>query len=94
MSKQECEDMKRISRKDLATLKAGLAYYESDPKHYHCGKCPMSHENNRLEVPCYDFMKVLGGRHIFQEAAEKGYSSQHNVIKYLIKISYNRAINV
>ena len=86
--------MKRISRRDLAALKAGLAYYENDPKNYRCGKCPMGHENNRLIVPCYDFIKFLGGRNILREAAEEGYDGQHNAIKYLIKNSYNRAINI
>lgn len=84
--------MKRISKRDLITLKAGLAYYERDPESYYCDKCPMGRKNNRLSMPCYDFIRRLGGQTIFKEAAEEGYEGQHNTIKYLIKISYNKVI--
>lgn len=86
--------MKRISKRDLTALKAGLAYYEKDPENYYCDKCPMGHENNRLKIPCCDFIRLLGGQTIFREAADEGYNGQHNAIKYLIKINPSRAINI
>lgn len=86
--------MKKISKRDLIALKAGLAYYERDPENYQCSKCPMGRSNNRLSIPCCDFIRRLGGQTIFKEAADEGYDGQHNAIKYLIKISYNRAINI
>lgn len=86
--------MKKISKRDLIALKAGLAYYDRDPENYQCSKCPMGRSNNRLGIPCCDFIRRLGGQTIFKEAADEGYDGQHNAIKYLIKISYNRAINI
>lgn len=86
--------MKKISKRDLIALKAGLAYYDRDPENYHCNECPMGRNNNRLGIPCCDFIRRLGGQTIFKEAADEGYDGQHNAIKYLIKISYNRAINI
>lgn len=86
--------MKRISKRDLIALKAGLSYYENNSENYHCNECPMGRSNNRLSIPCCDFIRRLGGQTIFKEAADEGYDGQHNAIKYLIKISYNRAINI
>ena len=54
----------------------------------------MDYENNRLKIPCCDFIRLLGGQTIFREAADEGYNGQHNAIKYLIKINPSRAINI
>lgn len=86
--------MRRISKSDIATLKAGLAYYNKNPDEYHCDNCPMSHKNNRLKIPCCDFLEELGGKDVYEIANDEGYEGQHGVIEYLIKTNLNRVINI
>ena len=83
--------MKKISKRDLIALKAGLAFYEKDPENYYCDKCPMGKRNNRLHMKCYEFIKYLGGSGIFQETRV----DQHDTIEYMInKSSSVRGIKI
>jgi hypothetical protein len=78
--------MKRISKSDLATMKTAKRFWESRGL-ADCRVCPMSSANNRVGLTCPEFIKFLGGKNIRDEAAMKGYNSQHRAIEYMIKYS-------
>lgn len=77
--------MKRISKKDLVTMKAAMAFVKENGENgSKCEHCPMGSRNNRLKMPCGGFIRFLGGEDIYDEAVLYGYFSQHDAIRYMI----------
>ena len=85
--------MKRVHKKDLKVMEAAMRYVDSfeDENEYDCDDCPMSRENNKTGKLCYEYLFAIAGGNIFKEANNK---SQHDVIRYVIKMAKQQSRNV
>ena len=85
--------MKRVHKKDLKVMEAAMKYIDSleDKNEYDCDDCPMSRENNKTGMLCYEYLFAIAGRNIFKEANNK---NQHGVIRYVIKMAKQQSRNV
>lgn len=89
--------MNKISKRDLITLKKAVKHTSlcksiGIDRLERCFNCPMSNRHNRLSIPCYAFIRELGGNNIYKESGgnDSGCELQMIAINYMIEHSKYR----